>query len=69
MTSASERRRTTKFQECYRQLSQAFTTEQFARIFGYANNQASQKSLQRLEADKVIERTMRGHYRKLVDEL
>ena len=67
--AAQQRRRTTKFQECYRQLSQAFTTEQFARIFGYANNQASQKSLQRLEADKVIERTMRGHYRKLVDEL
>lgn len=66
---AQQRRRTTRFQECYRQLPEDFTTEKFAQVFGYANNRAGQKPLQRLEADKVIERTMRGHYKKLVSEL
>ena len=46
-----------------------FTTEEFDKIFGYANNRATQKTLQRLEADKAIKRTMRGHYKKLVSEL
>jgi hypothetical protein len=50
-------------------LPDEFTTEQFAKIFGYANNRAGQKPLQRLEADKAIKRTMRGHYKKLVSEL
>lgn len=67
--AAKQRRRTTKFQECFRMLSEEFSTEQFAQTFGYANNRAGQKTLQRLEADKAIERTMRGHYKKLVSEL
>ena len=41
----------------------------FAQTFGYANNRAGQKTLQRLEEDKAIKRTMRGHYKKLVSEL
>ena len=67
--AAQQRRRTTKFQECFRQLSQEFTTEQFAKTFGYANTRSGQKTLERLLADKAIERTMRGNYKKLVDEL
>lgn len=67
--AAKLRRRTNKFQECFRQLTEEFTTEQFAKIFGYANNRAGQKTLQRLEDDKTIKRTMRGHYKKLVSEL
>ncbi len=67
--AAQQRRRTTKFQECFRLLPEEFTTEKFAQVFGYANNHAGQKSLQRLEDDKAIERTMRGHYKKLVSEL
>ena len=67
--AAQQRRRTTKFQECFRLLPDEFTTEQFAKTFGYANNRAGQKPLQRLEADKAIKRTMRGHYKKLVSEL
>ena len=63
------RRRTTKFQECFRLLSQEFTTEQFAKTFGYANTRSGQKTLERLLADKAIERTMRGNYKKLVAEL
>ncbi len=67
--ATKQRRRTTKFQECFRLLPEEFTTEQFAQIFGYANNRSAQKMLQRLEADKAIKRTMRGHYKKLVSEL
>ncbi len=67
--AAKQCRRTNKFQECFRQLPDEFDTEKFAQTFGYANNRAGQKTLQRLEADKAIERTMRGHYKKLVSEL
>ena len=66
---AKQCRRTSKFQECFRLLPDEFSTEKFAQVFGYANNRAGQKTLQRLEADKAIERTMRGQYKKLVSEL
>ena len=67
--AAQVRRRTNKFIECFRQLPEEFTTEVFAKTFGYANNRAGQKTLQRLLEDKAIERTMRGNYKKLVSEL
>jgi hypothetical protein len=67
--AAQQRRRSNKFIECFRQLPEEFSTEQFAQVFGYANNRSGQKTLQRLEADKAIERSMRGHYKKLVSEL
>ncbi len=67
--AAQQRRRTNKFVECFRQLPEDFTTEQFAQIFGYANNRSGQKTPERLVADKAIERTMRGNYKKLVSEL
>ena len=67
--AAQQRRRTSKFQECFRLLPDEFTTEQLSKTFGYANNRSAQKTMQRLEADKAIERTMRGHYKKLVSEL
>ncbi len=67
--AAQQRRRTTKYQDCFRLLPDEFTTEKFAQVFGYANTRAGQKTLQRLEDDKAIERTMRGHYKKLVSEL
>lgn len=67
--AAQVRRRTNKFIECFRQLPEEFTTEQFAKTFGYANNRAGQKTLQRLLDDKAIERCMRGNYKKLTSEL
>lgn len=67
--AAQQRRRTNKFVECFRQLPDEFTTEKFAQVFGYANNRAGQKTLERLVDDKAIERTMRGNYKKLVSEL
>ena len=67
--AAQYRRRTNRFTECFRQLPEEFTTEQFAKVFGYANNHAGQKTLQRLLDDKAIERTTRGNYKKNVIEL
>ena len=67
--AAQQRRRTNKFIECFRQLPEEFTTEGFAKTFGYANARSGQKTLERLLADKAIERTMRGNYKKLVSEL
>ena len=67
--AAQVRRRTNKFIECFRQLPEEFTAEQFAKTFGYANNRAGQKTLQRLLEDKAIERCMRGNYKKLTSEL
>ena len=67
--AAQQRRRTSKFIECFRQLPEEFTTEKFAQVFGYANNRSGQKALERLIEDKAIERTMRGNYKKLVSEL
>ena len=67
--AAQQRRRTNKFMECFRTLPEEFTTEIFATTFGYANTRAGQKTLERLLADKAIERTKRGNYKKLVSEL
>jgi len=67
--AAKQRRRTNKFKECFRQLPEEFSTDQFAQVFGYANAHSGQKTLERLLGDKCIERTMRGNYKKLVSEL
>ena len=67
--AAQQRRRTNKFIECFRLLPAEFSTEGFAKVFGYANTRSGQKTLERLLADKAIERTMRGNYKKLVSEL
>ena len=67
--AAQQRRRTNKFIECFRLLPEEFTTEKFTQVFGYANNHSGQKTLERLQEDKAIERTMRGNYKKLVPEL
>ena len=66
---AVQKRRTNKFLECFRRLPEEFTIDKFTEVFGYANNRSGQKTLERLLADKNIERTMRGNYKKLVSEL
>lgn len=60
------RRRTTRFEQCYQDLPNPFTTEVFAKKFGYANNRSANRTLDRLLKDKVIERVKRGEYRKRV---
>ena len=66
---AVQKRRTNKFLECFRKLPEAFTIETFAGVFGYANNHAAQKTLNRLCEENAIKRTKRGNYKKLVTEL
>lgn len=63
------RRRTTRFGQCFQQLPEIFTTEQFASTFGYANNRSASKTIDRLLKDKAIERTKRGEYRKRVQTI
>lgn len=62
-------RRTTRFEQCYQQLPDEFTTEQFAKTFNYANAQSAAKTLERFVKDKTIARTKRGHYRKRVQSI
>ena len=63
------RRRTTRYEKCFEQLPEVFTTEQFTQIFGYVNAQSSSKAINRLLNDKAIERTKRGEYRKRVKNI
>lgn len=63
------RRRTTRFAYCFQQLPEVFTTDQCAKIFGYANSHSANKVIDRLLKDKVIERTKRGEYRKRVQSI
>lgn len=63
------RRRTTRFEQCFMQLPDTFTTEQFSQIFGYANNRSAAKTIDRFLKDKAIERTKRGEYRKRVQNI
>lgn len=63
------RRRTTRFEQCFQQLPDEFTTEQFAQTFGYANPRSAAKTIDRFLKDKTIERTKRGEYRKRVNNI
>lgn len=63
------RRRTTRYSQCFQHLPDPFTTEQFAQVFGFANNRSANKSINRLLHDKAIERTKRGEYRKRVQNI
>ncbi len=62
-------RRTSKFQRCYQQLPDEFTTEQFTKIFGYANAQSASKALNRFLEEKTLTRLQRGIYRKRVQSI
>ena len=50
--STTFRRRTNRFEQCYQHLSDPFTTEQFSKTFGYANNRSASKTIDRLIKDK-----------------
>ena len=63
------RRRTTRYEQCFQQLPDEFSTEKFTQVFGFANSHSASKALNRLLADKSIERTMRGEYRKRVQNI
>ena len=63
-----QRRRSTRYDECFRKLPDEFKTQQFMDVFGCSQPTAS-RSIQRLMADGVIERVQHGCYRKILQEL
>ena len=62
------RRRTTRYDECFRKLPEEFKTQQFMDCFGCSNPTAS-RSINRFLEDGVVEKVKYGLYRKLVNEL
>ena len=62
------RRRTTRYDECFRKLPDEFKTQQFMDCFGCSNATAA-RSIIRFCEDRVIERVKYGVYKKIVAEL
>ncbi len=63
-----QRRRTTRYDECFRKLPEEFKTQQFMDCF-QTNDSATSRALKRLRLDGVIEKIGYGIYRKKVQEL
>ena len=63
-----QRRRTTRYDDCFRKLPDEFKTQQFMEVFGCSNPAAS-KSIKRFLNDHLVEKVKYGLYRKLVKEL
>ncbi len=63
-----QRRRTTRYGECFRKLPDEFKTQQFKEVF-QASDAAASRAISRLIADGVVERVKYGVYRKLLQEL
>ena len=63
-----QRRRTTRYDECFRKLPDEFKTQQFMDCFGCSQPSAS-KAITRFQNDRIVEKVKYGLYRKLVQEL
>ena len=63
-----QRRRTTRYDECYRKLPEEFKTQQMMDSFKCSQPTAS-RSINRFLQDGIIERIAHGTYRKLLQEL
>ena len=63
-----QRRRSTRYDECFRKLPDEFRTQQFMDCFGCSNPTAS-RAIIRFQEDHVVEKVKYGLYRKLVNEL
>ena len=63
-----QRRRTTRYDECFRKLPDEFKTQQFMDCFGVSQAAAS-KAIKRFMNDCIIENVKYGVYRKKVQEL
>ena len=64
----TQRRRTTRYDECFRKLPDEFKTEQFMECFGCSQPSAS-KSIQRFINDGVVKKVKYGLYKKVVQAL
>lgn len=62
------RKRTTRYEECFRKLPDEFRTQQFMECFGCSQSSAS-KAITRFREDGVVEDVKYGLYRKVVPEL
>ena len=62
------RRRSTRYDECFRKLPDEFKTQQFMECFGCSNPTAS-RAITRFQKDHIVEKVKYGLYRKLVQEL
>ena len=62
------RRRTTRYDDCYRKLPDEFKTQQFMDCFGCSNATAA-RSIKRFKEDGIIENVKFGVYKKILMEL
>ena len=63
-----QRRRTSRYSECFRKLPEEFKTQQFMECFGITQSAAS-RAITRFQTDKVIEKVKYGVYKKIVNDL
>ena len=63
-----QRRRTTRYDECFRKLPDEFKTQQFMDCFGVSQS-AAWKAVNRFVDEGIVEKVKYGLYRKLVNEL
>ena len=63
-----QRRRSQRYDECFRKLPDEFKTQQFMDCFGLSNSAAA-RSIGRMLQDGVIQRVKYGLYKKAVQEL
>ena len=63
-----QRRRTGRYEECFRKLPDEFKTQQFMDCFGVSQS-AAQRSIARMQQDQLIERVKYGVYKKILQEL
>ena len=63
-----QRRRTTRYDECFRKLPDEFKTQQFMDCFG-VSQQTAWRSIQRFKDEGVVESVKYGVYKKILKEL
>ena len=62
------RKRSTRYDECFRKLPDEFRTQQFMDVFGVSQSTA-QRAIARLQQDQLIEKVKYGVYRKVLQEM
>jgi Mn-dependent DtxR family transcriptional regulator len=63
-----QRRRSGRYEECFRKLPDEFRTQQFMDVFGVSQS-AAQRAIARLQQDQLIEKVKYGVYRKVLQEM
>ena len=62
------RKRSTRYDECFRKLPDEFKTQQFMDVFGVSQS-AAQRAIARLQQDQLIEKVKYGVHRKVLQEM